>query len=93
MINKKEVKKIAALARVGLTEEEVEKFSKDLSTTLDWMDELKKADVSGAEPVNHITGLSNRTREDKVGEFGKSREIKKLFPEEKDGFDKVKSVL
>ena len=93
MISKDETKKIASLVRIGLTNKEVEKFSKDLSAILDWMDELKKADVISIEPTNHITGLSNRIREDNVRAFGNVGEIKKLFPEEKDGFDKVKSVL
>lgn len=93
MISKKEVQHIAELARIGLDKDEVEKFSHDLSSILDWIKQLEEVDISGVEAVSHITGLENVAREDKVFEFGNKEGIKKLFPEEKNGYDKVKSVL
>jgi aspartyl-tRNA(Asn)/glutamyl-tRNA(Gln) amidotransferase subunit C len=87
------VKHIASLSRVGLADKELEKFSKDLSSILDWMDELKKVDISGVEPMAHITGMENVTREDKASDFDNKKGIISLFPEEKSGYDKVKSVL
>ena len=42
MITKEEVKKIAKLARIGITEAEEEKFTKDISSVLDYFDKLKK---------------------------------------------------
>lgn len=93
MISKEEVQHIAGLARIGLDEKEIEKFSKDLSSILDWVEQLKKVDVSGVELTSHITGVANVMREDKAGSFNNLDGIKKLFPEEKDGYDKVKSVL
>lgn len=93
MLSKNEVKHIAGLARIGLDEKELEKYSKDLSSILDWVEQLKEVDVSGIEPTAHITGLENVTRKDKAREFGNRNGIVKLFPEEKDGYDKVKSIL
>ena len=93
MISKKEVKHIADLARVGVNEEEIEKFSKDLSSILDWMEQLKEVEVKNIEPTAHITGLENRDREDKVKDFENREEVVKLFPENKNGYNKVKSVL
>jgi aspartyl-tRNA(Asn)/glutamyl-tRNA(Gln) amidotransferase subunit C len=93
MISKDEVKHIASLARIGLSEKEVEKYSKDLSAVLEWVDELKKADIKGIEPIAHITGMNSISREDKNEEFENKEEIIKLFPEKKNGYDKVKSVL
>lgn len=93
MISKDEVKHIASLARIGLDEKEIEKYAKDLSSILDWIEQLKEVDVSGADPTAHITGLENITREDKEREFGNKKEITRLFPESKDGYDKVKSIL
>jgi aspartyl-tRNA(Asn)/glutamyl-tRNA(Gln) amidotransferase subunit C len=93
MISKEEVKHIASLARIGLDKKEVEKFSHDLSAVLDWIDQLKEVDVKGVEPTAHITGMDNISREDKNREFGNKEGIVKLFPEEKNGYDKVKSVL
>jgi len=93
MISKEEVKHIAGLARIGMNEKEIEKFSKDLSSILDFVEQLKEVDVAGVEPTAHITGLENKYREDKNEEFENTDGIKKLFPEEKNGYDKVKSVL
>jgi len=93
MISKKEVKHIAGLARTGLSEKEVEKYSKDLSAVLDWIDELKKVDIENVEPTAHITGMDNISRNDKNIEFENKKELVNLFPEEKNNYDKVKSVL
>lgn len=93
MLSKIDVQKIAALARVGISEKESEKYQKDLSAILDWVEQLKAVDVSGAEPTAHIAGVKNVTREDRVSDFSNKDAIVKLFPEEKDGYDKVKSVL
>jgi len=93
MITKKEVKHIAGLARIGMEEKEITKFTKDLSAVLDWVDELKKVNIKNVKPTAHITGMENIAREDKTGEFMDKKGIIDLFPEKKDNFDKVKSVL
>lgn len=93
MISKEEVKHIAGLARIGLDEKEAERYARDLSSILDWVEQLKVVDVSGIEPAAHITGLENVTREDKAREFPDKNKITDLFPESKDGYDKVKSIL
>lgn len=93
MISKEEVKHIAGLARIGLDEEEIEKYAKDLSSILDWVEQLKEVDVVGVEPTAHITGVDNIMREDKTGEFENKAGIINLFPEKKDNYDKVKSIL
>lgn len=93
MITKKEVQHIAGLARIGLGEKDIDKFSKDLSAVLDWVKELQEVDVVGVEPMAHVTGTENVTREDKAREFLNKDKIVELFPEKKDGFGKVKSIL
>jgi aspartyl-tRNA(Asn)/glutamyl-tRNA(Gln) amidotransferase subunit C len=93
MISEDEVKHIAGLARIGLDEKEIEKYQKDMSSILDWIDELKEVDIESVEPTAHITGLINITREDKAEDFAGKNEIVKLFPDKKDNFDKVKSIL
>lgn len=93
MISEKEVQHIADLARIGLDKKEIKKFSQDLSSILDWIRQLEEVDVKKVEPMAHVVGISNVTRKDKVEEFVSREKIVKLFPEEKDGYDKVKSVL
>jgi aspartyl-tRNA(Asn)/glutamyl-tRNA(Gln) amidotransferase subunit C len=95
MLTKEEVKHIAALARIGLNDGEIEKFSKEISSILDWVEQLKEVDVSGVEPTAHITGMKNIDRKDEVEEFGSlGREaILRNAPEVKNGSIKVKSIL
>ncbi len=63
-ISKEQVEHIAKLARMGLTDEEKEKFTKELSSILNYVDKLNKVDTSKAEPIKQITGLENIVRED-----------------------------
>jgi aspartyl-tRNA(Asn)/glutamyl-tRNA(Gln) amidotransferase subunit C len=93
MISAEETKHIAGLSRIGTTEKDIEKFSNDLSVILDWIKKLEEADTKNIEPTAHISGVKNNLREDKVKEFLDREEIIKLFPEEKDGYDKVKSIF
>jgi len=93
MITKEEVQHIAGLARIGVEEKELEKFATDLSVILDWVEQLKEVDVTGVEPTAHITGMENMTKGDEEKDFSNKAGIIKLFPESKDGYDKVKSVL
>ncbi len=93
MLSKEEVIKIAKLARIELGEGEVEKFRKDLSTILDYVEELKKVDTSGVSEVFEVTGLQNIQREDRVEVAGNREEILKNAPEIKDGYYKVKAIL
>lgn len=93
MLTKEEVIKISQLARIELSEAEVEKFQKELSTVLDYVEELKKVDVTGLEEVSQVTGLVNVQREDKVVASENHDEIISQAPEIKDGYYKVKAIL
>lgn len=95
MLTKKEVEHIAALARIGLDDSEIEKFSEDLSSILNWVEQLKEVDIEGVEPTAHITGMKNVDRKDEMEEFGflGRTAILKNAPETKDNSLKVKSIL
>lgn len=94
-ISLQEVERIAELARIGLTEEEKEKFSEELSAVLEYVEQLKEVDTKNIEPVSQVTGLINVLREDVAEDF--DREDRKIiisnFPEEKEGCVKVKQVM
>ena len=63
-IDNKITKRIAELAKLELTEQEIEEYSKDLSNILKWMEKLKEVDVSNIEPVTSITENNLFERED-----------------------------
>src|SRR3989338_2315562 len=94
-LTKDEIKHIAQLARLELTDEELEKYRLELSAVLSYIDQLKEVDVSGAEPTAQVTGLENVLREDEVKDWDK-KEIEgalKDAPERDGRFIKVKRVI
>ncbi len=93
MLTKEEVIKVAKLARIALTETEVEKFQKELSMVLDYVEELKLVNVDGLEEVAQVTGLVNVQRQDVVVDHGNRQAIFSQAPEMKDGYFKVKAIL
>ena len=95
MITEKEVQHVAKLARLNMTEEEEERFAKELSSILDYVEKLKKVKVDKVEPTSHPFDIKNVMRED----FPRKQEdkvVKKLIeaaPAQKDNYIKVKTVL
>mgnify|MGYP005744806125 FL=1 len=64
LIDKKITLKIANLAKLELTEQEIKEYSKDLTNILKWMEELKEVDVSNVQPVTSVTKNELYERED-----------------------------
>ncbi|NTU67179.1 MAG: Asp-tRNA(Asn)/Glu-tRNA(Gln) amidotransferase subunit GatC [Candidatus Moranbacteria bacterium] len=93
MLSKEEVKHIASLARIGMSDSDLEKFSLDLTVILDWVRQLEEVDVDGIAPMSHTIGEVNITREDVARHLSDKSAIIDLFPEEKSGYGKVKSVF
>ena len=97
-IDKKQVEHIAELARIKLSAEEKEKFSKELSQILDYFETLKKVDTKNVSPISQITGIKNVLREDEEEKIEKKdrdarrEKILKNVPEKEREYIKVKSV-
>ena len=95
MLTRDEIINVATLARIGVSEKDVERYKHDLSEILDYFKKLDELDVSAVESIGHITGMKNTFRTDKQEDFGKlgKEAIMKNVPEVKDEYIKVKSVL
>lgn len=59
-----QVKKVAKLANLPITDEEAEKYSDQLSDILSYIDKLNQADTRGVEPTFNVTGSSNIMSDD-----------------------------
>ena len=95
MISKEETEHIAKLARLGLSDEEIAKYQRDLSSILDYVEKLKEVNIEGVEPFTHPLAISNVARAD-IARKKSAEQVKKLteaMPETKGGFLKVKSVF
>ena len=94
-ISQEEIKHIALLARLGLTEEEIELYSGQLSSILDYVELLKEVDANGVEPTAQVTGLENVMREDEIQACEKEvrNKLIEAAPESEDDLIKTSSVF
>ncbi|MBI2482637.1 Asp-tRNA(Asn)/Glu-tRNA(Gln) amidotransferase subunit GatC [Candidatus Uhrbacteria bacterium] len=65
-LTRADVLHLAKLARMTLTDTEVDHYTAQLSSVLAYIDQLQEVDVTGVDAVAHLTGLENVTREDVV---------------------------
>ena len=69
-ISKETVRHVANLARLGLTDKEVEKFSGQLSAVFEYMEILEEVDTSNVAETSQITGLENVNEKDEIMKWG-----------------------
>ena len=87
------VRHIATLANLTLTEDEVVKFERQLTETLQYIAQLQKVDTSKIIPTNQVTGLTNIFREDVVSPSLSQEVALKNVRNIKNGFIQVKGIL
>ena len=93
-LTRDDVLRLAQLARLDLTEEEIEKFRDEISSILEYAEQLQKVDVSGLEPTSQVTGLTDVTRPDEIKAYGyETTDLLKNVPEVEDDQIKVRRVL
>ena len=73
-LTKDQVRHIAKLARLNLSNEEVEKFTTELTQILDYVEVLQEVDTNDVEPTAQVTGLTNSFRDDEIRNDGPTRE-------------------
>ncbi|MFQ3544242.1 Asp-tRNA(Asn)/Glu-tRNA(Gln) amidotransferase subunit GatC [Halobacillus rhizosphaerae] len=92
-ISKEEVKHVAHLARLAITEDEADKFTKQLDDIITYAEQLNELDTEGVEPTTHVLDLKNVLRKDEPKKWIKKEDALKNAPDQKDGQFKVPSVL
>ncbi len=65
-LSREDVLKLARLARLKLSEDEITKYQLELSSILSFVEQLKTIELSGYEPTNQVNGLVNVKRSDEV---------------------------
>jgi aspartyl-tRNA(Asn)/glutamyl-tRNA(Gln) amidotransferase subunit C len=92
MIDKETVLKVAYLARLELSEEEVEIFAKQLGDILEFVNQMNEVNTEGVEPFVLDYGQTP-LREDKPGKNLPRKEIEKNAPEFEDGYFVVPRIF
>ncbi len=92
MITIKDVEHVAKLARLELTDEEKELYTKQLGDVLQYVNQMNEVDTSNIEPMTQVVDFVNVMREDKVVYEQTKEELMKNAPDEEDGFFKVPKI-
>ena len=92
-LDKATVAHIAALARIRLSEAELDPLVNELSRILTWMEQLNEVDTSGVAPMASVAAAGLTMREDEVTDGGRRGEILSNAPRTARGFFVVPKVI
>lgn len=92
-LSQEEVRHIALLARVGLTEADVERFREQLSNILENFKVLQQVDTTDVPPTAQSITLGNVMRDDVPTSSCSQQEILANAPRQEEGFFRVRAVL
>lgn len=92
-LSREEVMHVALLARLELSEEEIERYTWELNRVLEHIEKLKELDIEGVEPTSHAVPLSNVFRPDEPGEPLPIEEVLMNAPDSVDGYFRVPRVF
>ena len=92
-ITKEQVEYVANLAKLNLSEEEKEIFTKTLDDILSYMDKLNQLDTTDIKPTSHVLPIKNVFREDEVKPSLSLEEALANAPDRKNGFFRVPRVI
>jgi aspartyl-tRNA(Asn)/glutamyl-tRNA(Gln) amidotransferase subunit C len=93
-ISRDDVVKLARLARLELTELEIDEYVSELTEIIGYVDLLQTVDVTGLKPTNQVTGLTNVTRPDVIVDYCYSlAALRKNVPRMQDDHIKVRRMI
>jgi aspartyl-tRNA(Asn)/glutamyl-tRNA(Gln) amidotransferase subunit C len=91
VIDREQVLHVARLARLALTDEEVETMARELSSILDHVDRIGELDLEDVEPTNHVVDLENVLRPDEPRPSWPRERMLEEAPDPADGAFRVPS--
>jgi aspartyl-tRNA(Asn)/glutamyl-tRNA(Gln) amidotransferase subunit C len=92
-IDKSQVKKVAKLARLELSEAEIEEFAGQLNAIIDYVERMNKLNTQGVEPMAHCLPVSNVFRDDVIKESLGTEKTLANAPQSDGPFFKVPKIL
>jgi len=92
-LDREAVLHIARLARIDLSDDEIEMYAGQLSTIIGHFDVLEAVDTEGVEPTAHTLALRNVLAEDTSRPSLSQDEVLEMAPNVEDGYLRVRAVL
>ena len=93
MISIKDVEHVARLARLALTEEEKEMFTRQLAEIVEYVNLLNEVDTDSVEPMAHAVPMENVIRDDVASNKYDRKDMLAVLPYEEDGFIRVPKII
>jgi aspartyl-tRNA(Asn)/glutamyl-tRNA(Gln) amidotransferase subunit C len=93
LLNREEVEEIALLARLALTDDEIERLRGDLADILAYMDTLQDVDTTGVAPMTHAVPMHLRLRADEVDASLPAEQVVASAPAHDDTYFEVPKII
>lgn len=88
-----DVKKVAALARLEVADEDVPTYERELASIFEMIQKIQEIDTSNIEPMSHPKDIELRLRPDQVTEPDQRAELQQIAPATENGLYLVPKVL
>ena len=92
-ISRKDIEKVAVLARIRVDDEQISALEKDLGNILDLVDQLGAADTDSVQPMAHPLDAVQRLRADEVTETDQRERFQAIAPATENGLYLVPRVI
>ena len=92
-VSNEQVRHIARLARIAMSDEELDRLVPELNNILGWVEQLGEVDTDGVEPLTAVIDQKLRLRDDVVNDGNIREEILANAPEAQHGFFAVPKVI
>ena len=92
-VDERTVRRIAHLARIAVTDDEVGPLGAELNAILAFVEQLGTVDVAGVEPMTSVTPMAMKRREDVVTDGGRVLDVVSNAPEREDNYFLVPKVI
>jgi len=92
-VSTEQVRHIARLARIAMSDEEIERLAPELNNILGWVEQLAEVNTDGVEPLTTVIDQKLRLRDDAVTDGNMRDDILANAPEAQHGFFAVPKVI
>jgi len=92
-IDRADIEKLGELARIAITEENIEATTRSINEVLALVDQLQTADTDGVEPLANPHDATQRLRHDEISEIDRRADFQPLAPAVENGLYLVPKVI
>ena len=92
-VSPEQVRHIAKLARIAMSDDELERLGPELNAIIGWVEQLAEVDTTGVEPLATVVDQKLRLREDAVTEGDQRDDVLANAPKAEHGFFAVPKVI